>query len=118
MTDIPQQQNQYQLSISGIVKYMALWALFFGVVGILGKYSSIGAKGSYSYQAGLVTDYGVPIALGLFFALIGIAVAFLIGRISKVRTFIIWSFSIGLFLLPATWIVLVILAVTGIIDLD
>ena len=77
--------------------YVTLWATIFAVVRVLADYSSIGAKGPYPYSAALVTDFLLPVAIGLVFVAVGVAVAYSFGKIRHVRAVAVWCFVIGSF---------------------
>ena len=110
--------GKYRLSIRGIVTYVALWAMFFAVVHVLAEYSSIGATGSYPYSAALVTDFVLPVAIGLVLVAVGVAVAYLFGKKKHVWGVAICCFLIGCFSMPMLWVVVVVLGGLGILDLD
>ena len=110
--------EQYRISIRGIVMYLALWAMIFAVVRVLSKYSSIGSTGSYPNSAGLVTQFVLPVAIGLVFVAIGVAVGYCFGKKEHVSVIAICCFLAGVFLLPMVWIIAVVLNGLGIIDLD
>jgi len=69
-------------------------------------------------RAGLVTDFVLPVAIGLVFVAIGVAVAYSFGKIKHVRAIAVWCFVIGCFSLPMLWIVVVVLAGLGLLSLD
>lgn len=110
--------NDYRLTVKGIAAYLSLWAATFAVIRFLAKYSSIGAKGSYHYTAGMVTTYGLPVAIGLFFAGVGIAVAFFLGKAKHSRIVGVWCFVLGCLLIPMIWVAVVVLFGLGLIDVD
>ena len=118
MTSESSQEGQYRLSLRGVVTYVALWAVVFAVVRVLAKYSSIGAVGSYPYSAGLVTDFVLPVAIGLVSVAVGVAVAYLFGKKKHVWGVAVWCFLIGCFSMPVLWVVVVVLGGLGILDLD
>jgi len=118
MTSESNRNGKYQLSVRGIFAYVTLWAMIFAVVRVLAKYSSIGANGPYPYNAGLVTNFVLPVAIGLVFVAICVTVAYLIGNIKHVRAIAVWCFVIGCFSLPMLWIVVVVLAGLGLLSLD
>ena len=111
-------RGEYRLSVRGIVIYVTLWASIFAVIRVLAEYSSIGATGPYPSSAGLVTNFLLPVAIGLVFVAIGVTVAYSIGAIKHFRTVVIWCFFIGWLSLPMLWLVVVVLAGLGLLDLD
>lgn len=112
------QGNERQLTTRGVFAYVALWATIFGVVHILEKYSSLGATGSYPISAGHVTDFVLPVAIGLVFVAIAVAIAFFVGKIRHYRIVAIWSFVAGFLSLFVVFVVVVILASLGLLSLD
>ena len=118
MSSETSQAEKYRLSSRSIAIYVALWATIFAVVRVLATHSSIGAKGSYPYAAGLVTDFLLPVAIGLVFLAIGVTVAYFSGKIHHVCAVAVWCFLIGCFSLPMLWITAVALAGLGILSLD
>ena len=72
----------------------------------------------YPYNAGLVTDFVLPVAIGLVFVAVGVTVAYLFGKIKHVRALAVWCFVIGCVSLPMLWAVVVVLAGLGLISLD
>ena len=110
--------EKYRLSARGIAIYVTLWATIFAVVRVLAKHSSIGASGAYPYSAALVTDFLLPVAIGLVFIAIGVTAAYFFGKIRHVAAIAVWCFVIGCLALPMLWITLVVLAGIGLLSLD
>ena len=98
--------------------YVTLWATIFGVIRVLAEYSSIGANGPYPYSAALVTDFLLPVAIGLVSVGVGVAVAYAFGKIRHVRAVAVWCFVMGCFSIPMLWIVVAVLAGLGLLSLD
>ena len=111
-------EGKYRLSVRGLLAYVTLWAMIFVVGRVLAEHSSIGATGPYPYNAGLVTAFVLPIAIGLVFVAIGVPVAYAFGKIKRVRAVAVWCFVAGCLSLPMLWIVVVLLAGLGILSLD
>lgn len=118
MTQEATSDENYQLSTRGIAIYVALWALIFAVVRVLAVYSSIGAEGSYPYEAGMVTDFGVPIAIGLVLVAVGVAVAYSIGKIRHAWSVAVACFLVGWLAIPVLWVTIILLAALGVLSLD
>ena len=118
MTSESSRRGKYRLSVRGVFAYVTLWAMIFAVGRVLAEYSSIGANGPYPYNAGLVTDFVLPVAIGLVFVAIGVTVAYAFGKLKHVRAIAVWCFVIGCFSLPMLWIVVVVLAGLGLLSLD
>ena len=118
MADTSATQSKYKLSTRGLFAYAALWALTFGVIHFLSKYSAIGAKGSYSTFASQVTDLGLPVAVGLVLSCLGLAIAFLAGKIKHYRGVFAACFVFGILAIPLLILSLFLLAMLGVIDLD
>ena len=115
MTTESQTGQQYQLTTKEIFGYVALWGIIFGVINILRAYSSIGAKGAYSYSAALVTDFVLPIAIGLVFVAIGIAISYLLGKKEHTWVVGVWCFLAGCLAIPVMVGVIMILFALGVI---
>lgn len=105
-------KTKYQLSTSGVMVYVALWAIIFAVVNVLRKYSSAGATDSFP-DADLVLIFVIPLATGLVFVAVGVAIAYSTGNINRFRAVAAWCFVIGCLLLPLLAFVLAILAGPG-----
>ena len=118
MTSETRRGEKYRLSVRGIATYVTLWASIFAVVRVLAKYSSVGANGAYPYSAALVTDFLLPVAIGLVFIAIGVTVAYFFGKIKHVRAVAVWCFVMGWLSLPLLWIAVVVLAGIGLLSLD
>ncbi len=118
MTSESSRKGEYRLSVRDIFAYVTLWAVILAVGRVLAEYSSIGATGPYPYKAALVTNFLLPVAIGLVFVAIGVAVACLFGKINHVRAIAAWCFVIGCFSLPMLWVVVVVLAGLGLLSLD
>jgi hypothetical protein len=120
MTSKPSQRERgkYRLSVKGMLAYLTLWVAIFAVVRVLAEYSSIGADGAYPYSAGLVTEFVLPVAIGLVSVAVGVAVAYFFGAINHVRAVAIWCFLIGCFSLPILWLGVVVLSALGFLSLD
>jgi hypothetical protein len=111
-------EGKYRLSVKGVLKYLTLWVAIFAVVRVLAEYSSIGADGPYPYSAGLVTEFLLPVTIGLVSVGVGVAVAYSFGAIKHVRAIAVWCFVIGCLSLPMLWVGVVVLAGLGLLSLD
>lgn len=118
MTSESSREAKYRLSIKGALIYLTLWVAIFAIARVLALHSSIGAKGPYPHSAGLLTDFLLPIAIGLVFVGVGIPVAYSLGAAKHVRAVAAWCFMVGCFSLPMLWIGAVVLAGIGLLSLD
>ncbi len=118
MSDFRIPQGKHRLSAKGIAVYVALWALIFAVVRVLMEYSSLGAQGTYSIEAGMVTDFVLPIAIGLVLVALGVTIAYVVGQVRHAWAVTIWCFVIGCVSIPMLWATVMFLAALGIISTD
>lgn len=118
LDELPKADQRYRLSTASLVAYVTLWATLFGLVRVLIDYSSLGATGSYPISAAYVTDFVLPLTLGLALVTIGLTVAYVAGQMRNAWVIVVWCFLVGLLALPALWLTIVVLAILGILPAD
>lgn len=107
--------SNYRLTIRGVLAFSVLCGITFGVFQILATYSSIVAEGVYGFSEQIVTLVFLPVFFGLVFCVIGLAIAFFVGRIKNSRSVAFIGFWIGVLFLPAAWILIVGLISLGVL---
>lgn len=105
-----------RFTLTGIMVYVAMWGLIFGLFRLLSIYSDVSSQYAFPYGGAIVGEIGIALALGLSFIAIGIAVAYLIGKNRNFRSIVFISLSLGVFAIAFTFAVGLLLRALGVIE--
>lgn len=105
-----------RLTLTGIMAYVAMWGLIFGLFRLLSINSDVSSQYAFPYGGAIVGEIGIALGLGLSFIAIGLAVAFLLGQKRTTRSIVITSLVIGVTAIAMTFAVGFLLKALGVIE--
>lgn len=103
-----------QITVGGLLVYTTIWALIFGLYGQAAKLT----EGVHTLAQFELANILGMLATGLVFVAIGLAIAFVAGKVRQAVPISLGCFVLGLFALPLLYATLMILVRYGVIDLD